>query len=248
LGLAGLLLGVGLGAWFLKGGYTLGRSTRAPAAAGWILPGFMVLLLVLVAFKVSFGEGKPVYFSTKGPGAMHPPLWISLAVGLAVGALAQRTRFCTVGAIRDTLLIRDFHLAWGAAAFVAAALAVNLVAGQFKAGFTLMPISHSGHLWNFLGMTLAGLAFALAGGCPGRQVVLAGEGDGDAAVFTFGMLAGAGFAHNFMLAAGPDKMVGEALKVGGPGPWGRVAVVLGLAFCVVLGFTARQRAVEGRSS
>jgi len=43
-------------------------------------------------------------------------------------------------------------------------------------------------VWNFAGMVLAGLAFALAGGCPGRQLFLSGEGDGDAAVFVLGMI------------------------------------------------------------
>ena len=40
-------------------------------------------------------------------------------------------------------------------------------------------------------MVLAGLAFALAGGCPGRQLFLAGEGDGDSAIFVLGMVSGA---------------------------------------------------------
>ena len=49
-------------------------------------------------------------------------------------------------------------------------------------------------IWNFLGMALSGLAFALAGGCPGRQLFLSGEGDGDAGVFVLGMVTGAGLA------------------------------------------------------
>ena len=65
----------------------------------------------------------------------------------------------------------------------------------------------SNHLWNALGMVLAGLAFMLAGGCPGRQLILSGEGDGDAALFVLGMIAGAAFAHNFALAAGLDTIV-----------------------------------------
>jgi hypothetical protein len=37
-------------------------------------------------------------------------------------------------------------------------------------------------------MFLAGLAFCLAGGCPGRQLILSGEGDADAGVFVMGMI------------------------------------------------------------
>ena len=81
------------------------------------------------------------------------------------------------------------------------AFAVNLILGQFKPGFANQPIAHDNHLWNFLGMALSGLAFALAGGCPGRQLILSGEGDGDAAVFVVGMIVGAGIAHNFALAS-----------------------------------------------
>jgi hypothetical protein len=86
-------------------------------------------------------------------------------------------------------------------------------------------------------MSLSGLAFALAGGCPGRQLFLSGEGDGDAAVFVLGMITGAGLAHNFALAGMPDN-VAEGV-VGGITPYGMGAVVLGLVVCVAIGFTMR---------
>jgi uncharacterized protein len=122
-----------------------------------------------------------------------------------------------------------------------AAFFMNLILGQFKLGMGAMPIAHSAHVWNFLGMVLAGLCFALAGGCPGRQLFLAGEGDGDAGVFVLGMITGAAFAHNFGLAAKPNAMVEGVLTVGGPGPNGQVAVILGLVLCIVLGFVMRER-------
>ena len=81
------------------------------------------------------------------------------------------------------------------------------------------------------GMALAGLAFALAGGCPGRQLFLSGEGDGDAAVFVLGMIVGAGFAHNFGLASSPK----------GVGPHGIAAVIIGLLVCLFIGFTMRRK-------
>lgn len=231
LGLAGLSFGVWIGVRFLKSGYSLGRATPAKPAAGWMMPVFMAVLLLFAVFTPQFAPGGPIFASTKGPGAAHAPLIISLLVGLGVGFLAQRTRFCTMGAIRDVILIRDFHLFTGILTLVIAAFAVNLVLSQFNPGFVNQPIAHNNHLWNFLGMTLSGLAFALAGGCPGRQLILSGEGDGDAAVFVVGMIVGAGIAHNFVLASSAK----------GPGAFGPAAVIIGLIFCLLIGFSMRER-------
>ena len=57
-------------------------------------------------------------------------------------------------------------------------------------GFALQPIAHSAHLWNLLGMVLVGWGSVLLGGCPLRQLILAGSGNGDSTVTVFGMLAG----------------------------------------------------------
>ena len=241
VGMAGLIAGVGLGCLFLKRGYSLGRSYPMPRMAGAVFPGVMVLLLGFLLWRTSFREGEAIFFSEAGPGAMHAPAWIGLAAGVLVGMLAQRTRFCTMGAFRDALLIRDYHLLTGILAFGVAALVFNLCLGRVAMGWQAMPISHMNHTWNFLGMVLAGLCFALGGGCPGRQFFLSGEGDGDAAIFCCGMFVGAGLAHNWFLAAVPDKVVEETFILGGPGLAGQIAVVAGLAFCVVLGLTARSR-------
>jgi uncharacterized protein len=231
LGLAGLAFGIWIGVQFLKGGYNLGRATATKPAAGWVMPILMVVLILFAIFTPQFAPGGPIFTSTKGPGAAHAPLIISLIVGLGVGFLAQRTRFCTMGAIRDVVLIRDFHLFTGIFALVVVAFIVNLILGQFKPGFANQPIAHDNYLWNFLGMALSGLAFALAGGCPGRQLILSGEGDGDAAVFVVGMIVGAGIAHNFALASSAK----------GPGAFGPAAVVIGLVFCLLIGFSMRER-------
>lgn len=232
-GLAGLTVGVGVGVMFLKGGYDLGRSGKTRTFVGWIMPMIMITLLILVVFRPRFGAAgadAPVFFSTSGPGAAHAPLLISLMAGLAVGFIAQRSRFCTMGAIRDIILIRDGHLMSGVVALVAGATLTNLVFGQFNPGFAGQPIAHADQFWNFTGMVLAGLAFALAGGCPGRQLFLAGEGDGDAAVFVLGMITGAAFAHNFSLASSSR----------GVGPFGPAAVIIGLAFCLLAGLMMRK--------
>jgi len=232
LGLLGLGTGIFIGILFLKKGFSLGRSYSQAKASGWIMPGLMIGLFFLLIFKVSFAEGGPIFFSVKGPGSMHAPIIISLIAGLAIGALAQRSRFCTMGALRDVMLTRDFHLISGVLALLVFAFATNLILGQFNAGFEGQPVAHTNHLWNFLGMSLSGLAFALAGGCPGRQLFLSGEGDADAGVFVLGMIVGAGISHTFAMASSPK----------GVAAFGPIAVIVGLIFCLIIGFTMLQRA------
>jgi len=234
-GLLGLIAGIGIGALFFKAGYNLGRTQKAYPSVGWLLP---LIILGLLALRIIYppipGQDKSgiLFYSLKGPGAMYAPLAVSLLVGLAVGVVAQRSRFCTMGAFRDLFLFRQLHLLSGLIALLVAAFITNLILGQFKPGFEGQPVAHTMELWNFLGMVVAGLAFALAGGCPGRQLFMAGEGDGDAAVFVLGMIVGAGVSHNFGLASSPQ----------GIGPHGVAAVVISLIVLVFIGVTMRQKA------
>jgi len=233
-GLLGLIVGIWIGTLFLKGGYNLGRTSKTYASVGWLLPLIMLGCLVLMLiFPQIEGKAKSgvLFYSLKGPGAMHAPLLVSLAAGLAIGFAAQRSRFCTMGAFRDLILFRQTHLFLGLLALAVFAFITNLLVGQFHLGFVKQPVAHTMTIWNFGGMVVAGLAFALAGGCPGRQLFLAGEGDGDAAVFVLGMIVGAGFAHNFGLASSPK----------GVGLHGVAAVIIGLLVCLFIGFTMRKK-------
>jgi uncharacterized protein len=235
LGILGLVAGVWIGTLFFKSGYNLGRSQSTHSAAGLILPLMALGALVLMLLNPQIpgqDQSGVLFYSLKGPGAMHAPLLISLVVGLAVGFVAQRSRFCTMGALRDLILFRQIHLFSGFMALLIAAFVTNLALGQFHPGFVNQPVAHTQGLWNFSGMLVAGLAFALAGGCPGRQLFMAGEGDGDAAIFVIGMVAGAAFAHNFGLASSPT----------GVGPHGIAAVFIGLAICLAIGLTMRSKA------
>lgn len=235
-GLLGLVTGIFVGTRFLKAGYDLGRSQLTHTSSGWILPLIMLgfLSLMLIYPEIS-GENKSgiLFYSVKGPGSMHAPIFISLSVGLVIGFLAQRSRFCTMGALRDLILFRQTHLFLGITGLAIAAFVTNLIMGQFSPGFVNQPVAHTMSVWNFMGMVLAGLAFTLAGGCPGRQLFLAGEGDGDAAIFVLGMLVGAAFSHNFGLASSPQ----------GIGPHSITAVIVGLAVCLFIGFTMKQKAI-----
>jgi len=241
LGLAGLIVGIWIGTLFLKNGYNLGRTEKTYTSVGWLMPltmlGFFVLMLIYPQVK---GEAKSgvLFYSLKGPGSKHAAIIISLAVGLAIGFIAQRSRFCTMGAFRDLILFRQTHLFMGLLTLEVFAFITNLIVRQFHPGFAGQPVAHTMHIWNFGGMVVAGLAFALAGGCPGRQLFLAGEGDGDSAVFVMGMIVGAGFSHNFSLASSPN----------GVGTHGIAAVIIGLIVCLFIGFTMRRRVLNEHNS
>lgn len=233
-GLVGLAVGVGVGTLFFKQGYSLGRTTKQNYGLGLLMP---LVILGLLALRVYYSpipnEAKSgvLFYSLKGPGSQYAPLIVSLVIGLLVGFIAQRSRFCTMGALRDLILFRHWHLFSGFLALLVAAWVTNLVVGQFHPGFAGQPVSHTQSFWNFSGMLVAGLAFALAGGCPGRQLFMSGEGDGDAAIFVFGMIVGAAFAHNFGLASSPA----------GIGTHGIAAVVVSLIICLYIGFTNLRR-------
>ena len=220
-GLLGFIAGILCGVFFLNRGYSLRRTYRQPLCEGLALPAVMTALLVLLLLAPSF-----IYFTQSGggPGALHAGAFFSLIAGLAVGAAAQRTRLCMVGGIRDVVLFGDTKLLSGFAAVFAAALAANLVLGLFNPGFSAQPVAHTDGLWNALGMLLCGFGCVLLGGCPLRQLVLAGEGNTDSAVSVLGLMTGAAFAHNFGLAASAN----------GPTANGKIAVLIGIAVVTVI--------------
>lgn len=235
LGLAGLAAGIWIGTLFFKRGYSLGRSNGQSAVSGALFPVLVIgLLLLYLVFPQVPGEPQsgPLFYSLKGPGSQHAPFIASLGLAFVIGSIAQRSRFCTMGAFRDLFLFRYTHLFLGLAAMFAAAFVANALTGGLKFGFEGQPVAHSDFVWNFLGMVTAGLAFALAGGCPGRQLFMAGEGDSDAALFALGMLVGAALAHN----------LGTASSGTGIGVHGAEATLIGFAVCLVIGFVHSRKA------
>jgi hypothetical protein len=74
--------------------------------------GFLVLMFLFPQVQEQDKSGI-LFYSLKGPGSMHAPLFVSLVIGLFIGFLAQRSRFCTMGAIRDLILFRQPHLLSG---------------------------------------------------------------------------------------------------------------------------------------
>ena len=226
-GLLGFVCGILVGVFFLNRGYSLKRTYKLPVLEGAAFSIIQVVLLVLLVAAPAF-----IYFSEAGagPGALHAPILISLAAGLIVGALAQWTRLCMVGGIRDLVLFREWKLLMGFLAILVSALICNLVLTAVKAGtfFTLglegQPVAHTDGLWNFLGMLLTGFGCVLLGGCPLRQLVLSGEGNTDSAIAVLGLAIGAAFAHNFGLAS----------SAAGPTTNGKVAVLIGIVVVAVI--------------
>ncbi|MFZ5899105.1 MAG: YedE family putative selenium transporter [Bacillota bacterium] len=233
LGLAGLAAGVGIGVFFIGKGFSLGRALPQNRSNGYLFT-FVIAFILLIALAA------PAWFfmSKEGPGAMHAPVLLSLGAGLLVGALAQRSRLCFVGGIRDLIMFRDTYLFTGMAVIFITALIGSLLVGKFHLGFENQPLAHTQGVWNFLGMTLAGWASVLLGGCPLRQLVSAAEGNTDSAVTVFGLIIGAAFAHNFKLAAAPTGVPVN----------GQYAVIIGLVVValIAVALTFVKAPVQGR--
>ena len=226
--LIGFAGGVATGSCFLKKGFSLGRAYETKSLSGAVLP---VLLAALLVIGVATGAYAA---STEGPGSKHAPLLLALVVALVIGALAQKSRMCFAGSIRDVILMKNFDLLSIIAALFVVMTIYNIATGNFHLSFSGQPIAHSQHLWNILGMYVVGFAAVLAGGCPLRQLILAGQGSSDSAVTFLGMLLSAAFAHNFNLVGSAAKAATatDAAVPGGPAMPGKIAVIV----CIVLLF------------
>lgn len=212
-GLVGFTIGIIFGVIALNNDFSFERNYPQSNLEG-VLPIVVIasFLLVLVAFPAVLA------FSEKGPGSMRAPLVMALVIGLISGALAQRSRLCTAGGIRDAIMLQDFHLLFGAIALLITVLIGSLITKQFNPGFEGKPVAHTYWLWNGIGMVLVGWASVLLGGCPLRQLILTAEGNTDSAITVAGLIAGGAFTHNFGLASSPK----------GPTPAGKIAVIVGL--------------------
>ena len=235
--LIGFAGGVATGSFFLKKGFSLGRAYETKPVGGAVLP---VVLAALLVIGVATGA---YAVSTEGPGSKHAPIILSLVVALIIGALAQKSRMCFAGSIRDLILMKNFDLISIIAALFAVMAVYNVANGSFHFGFSGQPIAHSQHLWNILGMYVVGFAAVLAGGCPLRQLILAGQGSSDSAVTFLGMLIGAAFAHNFGLVGAAAKAATETepAVAGGPAAAGKIAVIVCIIVLFVIAGTNLRR-------
>ena len=240
--LIGFAGGVATGSCFLKKGFSLGRAYETKSLSGAVLP---VLLAALLVIGVATGAYAA---STEGPGSKHAPLLLALVVALVIGALAQKSRMCFAGSIRDVILMKNFDLLSIIAALFVVMTIYNIATGNFHLSFSGQPIAHSQHLWNILGMYVVGFAAVLAGGCPLRQLILAGQGSSDSAVTFLGMLLGAAFAHNFNLVGSAAKAATatDAAVPGGPAMPGKIAVIVCIVLLFVIAATNLRRKKEAK--
>jgi uncharacterized membrane protein YedE/YeeE len=107
-------------------------------------------------------------------------VWGGLALGLALGAVGQATRFCVRGAIADWLVFRGPGrlVSWLLAMAVGAiAVQAMISAGVFDAGRTIYWSERFPWLSYLVGGLLFGYGMILAGGCPQRCLVKAGQGN-----------------------------------------------------------------------
>lgn len=226
-GLVGLVAGVWIGLQGLARGVDLGRAEDERGATGMLVPAAFVLLLIFLLARPAF-----ILFSDRGSAAQHAPLLISLLVGLVLGAIAQRSRFCITGSVRDGMLMGSRSpLMWGFLAFLLGAFVTNMVMGRFNFGLYGQPGAHLEYLWSFLGMLLVGWLSVLIGGCPFRQLIKAGEGDADAGLAVIGMLLGGGLVQSWGVAA---TAAGVALP-------GKISVLAGLSFVLLISLLFRDR-------
>lgn len=119
----------------------------------------------------------------------------TLVIGIVIGYLGQRSRFCSIGGFRDYFLARDTYLLKGYLGLIVGGavgfLGFKLMGGavsNFPLGMDLPPIAP------FIAMIVGaiGLGFfsVMGGGCPTRQHVLAAEGKESAVFYLIGFYVG----------------------------------------------------------
>jgi YedE family putative selenium metabolism protein len=228
-GVVGLLAGVWAGLKGLANGVELVKPHPGAGSGGQLMPALFLLLLVFFLVRPGF-----LLFSSKGSAAQHAPWMIALAAGIGLGALAQRSRFCITGSIRDTLLM-GFRISavWGLLAFIGAALVLSLVTGRFHPGLYGQPGAHLDYLWSFLGMGLVGWISVIIGGCPFRQLIKTGEGDADAGLVVVGMFIGGALAQSWGIAA----------TAAGVSLYGKISILVGFILVASGSLLFRERGV-----
>jgi len=131
----------------------------------------------------------------------------SLIVGLVVGYLGQRSRFCTISGIRDFYLVKDPYRLKGIIGIFVGAVAgftlVNFFGGNLQnfnnpGGWSALPmLSEKLNVQPLILIPLAsigafGMAYfsVMAEGCPFRQHVMAGEGRLSGLLYIAGLTVG----------------------------------------------------------
>lgn len=118
-----------------------------------------------------------------------------LVVGLLIGYLGQRSRFCIVSGIRDCYLVRNFHRIGGLLGLI---IGAGIGFALFKIiGGNIINYPSTVETWpkGYIIATVvgsAGMGFfsVLAEGCPFRQHVMAAQGRESAVFYLMGFYVG----------------------------------------------------------
>jgi uncharacterized membrane protein YedE/YeeE len=107
-------------------------------------------------------------------------LWMAFALAIAFGAIAQRTHFCTMGAVSDIVTMGDWSRMrmWALAAGVAVLGFNAMVAlGWVAAADSLYATPRFIGLSNAIGGLMFGFGMVLASGCGSKTLVRVGGGN-----------------------------------------------------------------------
>ena len=131
------------------------------------------------------------------------PSLATLGIGLLIGYLGQRSRFCNVSGVRDYIMLKDSFRFKGLIGLIVGAatgyFVFNIAGGAIDNYPSGMDIVSSGIL---IAAIIGGVGFGFfsvfAEGCPFRQHVRASEGDRGSLAFVLGFYL-AGIAAGFIL-------------------------------------------------
>jgi uncharacterized membrane protein YedE/YeeE len=107
-------------------------------------------------------------------------LWAAFALAVAFGAIAQRTRFCTMGAVADVVTMGDWtRMRMWVLAMAVAMLGFNTMValGWIDAGNTIYAAAPLRWLSPIVGGLLFGFGMVLGSGCGSRTLVRLGAGN-----------------------------------------------------------------------
>jgi hypothetical protein len=113
------------------------------------------------------------------PGLVAQVLWAAFALAVVFGAIAQRTHFCTMGAVADIVNMGDrTRMRMWVLAMGVAVLGFNAMValGWVQAAQTVYAGPKVIWLSNLLGGLLFGFGMVLASGCGSKTLVRVGEG------------------------------------------------------------------------
>lgn len=114
------------------------------------------------------------------PGLTARVLWAAFALAVAFGAIAQQTRFCTMGAVADIVAFGDWaRMRMWLLAIAVAMLGFNgmVALGWVRAADTFYAAPQLLWLSNLVGGVLFGIGMVLASGCGSKTLVRIGGGN-----------------------------------------------------------------------